>query len=141
MKTLAKNKGIIRIGAVGFAIVVLLATAAVAQTSHHKRSLKNMFVKSSPAVEMESSVIAHVEVDLYNKSIDFVIEKPVVVENWMTNTRGWASEATAERAAEDEPTLESWMSNVSEFEKSLNSKNIRLEAWMQTSDTWTTCTR
>ncbi len=137
MKTLTNNKSETKRALLSFVFAAFFVTSILAQTSHNNRSLKNLFEKPSAKVEMESNVVAEVEVDLYSNSLDFVIEKPVEVEDWMTNQTDWASEIQAgDEVIEEQPALEGWMNNISDFQNIEFSETMRLEAWMKTTETW-----
>ena len=137
MKTRTNNKSETKRAFLSFVFAAFFVTSLVAQASHNNRSLKNLIEKPTIKAELESTVIAKVEVDLYSNSLDFVIEKPVEVENWMTNPTNWANNAHVEdKAVEEDPALEGWMNNISDFQTVDFTDTLRLEAWMQTSETW-----
>ena len=98
MKTRTNTTGILGKTLFTFVLTLMISAGAFAQTSHDKFSLKSLF-NSNKAEEVEvmkSSVIAMVEVNLYDKSLDFVIEKPMNVENWMTDVESWKVSNTTE---------------------------------------------
>lgn len=135
MKTQLNTTGIFGKAMLTFVLTLIISAGTFAQTSHDKFSLKNLF-HSNKAEEVEvmrSSVIATVEIDLYEKSLDFVFEKPVQVENWMTDAAGWEVSNTTEK--EEAPELENWMTDLSEFNNTTE-QPVRLAAWMHSADCW-----
>lgn len=71
-----------------FLLLLFSFSMLTAQKSYSKIDLKTS--TSDKAETTLPSVKASVEVDLYTHSLDFVIERPIEMEDWMTNQNLWA---------------------------------------------------
>jgi hypothetical protein len=139
MKTRTNITRSIKKGLLSIVLTSFISAGVFAQTSQPTFTIKDIL---SPKAEVKAestgpSMVATVEVDFYAKSLDFVVEEEMEVENWMTDDSAWG-ENTAEKGAaeENELTVEDWMTDVSSFANATTENTVKLEAWMKTSGSW-----
>lgn len=117
MKTLENKANSTKL-AISIIVSLFFFTNVVAQTGQPGFNFKDLFPSevTRDVYFFEETVIAEVEVDLYKKSLDFVIEKPVKVEDWMLNPDSWNNKPTEEKEGKGPlPEVESWRIHISGF--------------------------
>lgn len=115
----------------------IIGFSAVAQTSFNVVNLQKVFTEKAMAEKVveesvfEPAVTTTIEFDVYTGSLDFVMEGPMEVENWMLTGADWLVEEV-----EEEIQIEDWMTSFSSSETVSSEDEIALEAWMYTMESW-----
>lgn len=139
MKTQVTNtakKGIKKTGLLLF-MVVIAGFAGYAQKSFNPFDLKLEFISNVVSNQSTAfSANAIVEMDHFSGTLDFAVEEPLNVENWMVSAGDWSISET-ENIKESEIKFEDWMVSSADWvaiEKVLgenvNEDELAYEKWM-----------
>jgi hypothetical protein len=136
MKRVAnKIIGIQRV-AVLVAVMLVASSSLFAQKSATKWRLFNSNKVEKEVVSSESNSIAVVSYDNYLKTLDFVIESKIELEDWMTDASSWEEElVTHEEIVEEELALEDWMLDFRLLDE-IRDSELALEEWMNSTECW-----
>lgn len=116
--------------------MLIVSGSLFAQKSVSKWKLFTTNKAETEVVYSEPVSVAIVSYDNYLKTLDFVIESKVEVEDWMTDDSSWETSSTrTEIAQEEELVLEDWMLDFALL-KEINESDLALEEWMNSTECW-----
>ncbi len=116
--------------------IALISTSGLfAQKSVSKWRLFETNKAEAEVVYSAPSSVAVVSYDNYLKTLDFIIEDKVELEDWMTDASEWESNVQTDEFFEEELALEEWMLNFSLL-NDLQDSDLALEEWMNSTENW-----
>ena len=132
-ETILKSKRVIVLSA----IILIASNGLFAQKSVPKWRLFNANNVEAEVVYAEPTSVAIVSYDNYLKTLDFIVENKIELEDWMTNTEAWESNLVKneEAVVEEELALEEWMLDFSLLDE-IRDSDLALEEWMNSTECW-----
>ncbi|MFW6370204.1 MAG: hypothetical protein ACOC10_03245 [Bacteroidota bacterium] len=141
-----KTLHIIKSGIIILAITAAPLTSINAQKSANASLERQLArVSASTLTFTETKPVNAVYNTAYTPTFDVVVEVPIELEAWMTDTKSWAKTETeklplrfeTEEIKDEDVGLETWMFNFYlPNDEDIVEHELMLESWMLSSDGW-----